>query len=110
MESPTQINIKVHPTQQVMKDTLITPGEAARLKDVSRFTIYSAIAQGRLPSIRILKRLALKRSDVLAWTPTPHAGRPKGFAVSRLTRQRMSKAQKRRWSRGGSARQRKVLQ
>lgn len=77
----------------------ITPDEAARLKGVRRTTIYSAISEGRLPSTRILKRLALKKSDVLAWTPTPHAGRPKGIAVSDLARQRMSEAQKRRWQR-----------
>ena len=81
-----------------MSDTYITPDQAAKLKCVSRFAIYLAIQEGRLPSTRILKRLALKKSDVMAWTPKPHSGRPKGFTISQQTRQRMSQAQRRRWS------------
>ena len=81
------------------KHQYLTPDEAAKLKGVSRTTIYSAIAEGRLAHTRILGRLALKEADVVAWTPTPHSGRPKGIPVSETARARMSAAQQRRRAR-----------
>ena len=80
-------------------EKFLTPAEAAKLKGVSRAAIYAAIADGRLAHIRVLGRLALRTADVLAWTPTPHSGRPKGIPVSPETRARMSAAHKRSWER-----------
>lgn len=76
----------------------LTPDEAARLKGVSRTTIYSAIADGRLPHTRMLGRLALRKADVLAWVPRRYTGRPKGIPASAETRERMSQAHKRWWA------------
>jgi len=80
------------------RQKLFTPDEAARLKGVSRTAIYSAIADGRLAHTRVLGRLALREADVVAWTPRPHSGRPKGIPTTDETKTRMSEAQKRRWA------------
>lgn len=76
---------------------LLTPQEAAWLKKVSRSTIYSAIAEGRLPATRVLGRIAIQEADLKAWMPIPHAGRKKGFAVSPQAKTRMSQARSRWW-------------
>lgn len=78
-------------------EKFLTPGEAAKLKGVSRTTIYSAIATGRLPHVRLLGRLALREADVVAWTPFQSIGRPPGIPISEETKARMSAAHKRRW-------------
>ncbi|MBV9471126.1 MAG: helix-turn-helix domain-containing protein [Abitibacteriaceae bacterium] len=80
-----------------MSEKFLTPGEAANLKGVSRTTIYSAIATGRLPQVRLLGRLALREADVLAWQPFEARGRPPGIPISEETKARMSAAHKRRW-------------
>ena len=81
-----------------MQPDLLTPAQAAQLKGVSRTTIYSAIAEGRLPCVRVLGRLALEKADVLEWTPRKNAGRPRGIIVSDDTRKKMSESHKRRWA------------
>ena len=81
------------------QDTFLTPDQAALAKGVSRTAIYSAIAEGRLPSQRILNRLAIRKTDLESWIPAPHSGRPKGIPVSDKARSRMGEAQKRRWAR-----------
>ena len=87
-----------------LHDDLITAAEAARLKGVTPTAIYTAVSEGRLPHQRVLGHIALKRADVLEWTPIRYAGRPgrasgraPGTAMSEETRQRISEAQKRRW-------------
>jgi excisionase family DNA binding protein len=87
-----------------MEKQLLTPLEAAILKGVSRAAIYTAIKEGRLPHTRILGRIALKKSDVAAWTPMSYKGRPgvnarrpKGLAMSEEAKARISESQKRRW-------------
>ena len=82
-----------------MGKKLLTPAEAAQLKGVSRSTIYSAIAEGRLKHTRVLGRLALQEVDVKAWTPIRYGGRPSGIPMSQEARDRISEAQKRRWKR-----------
>lgn len=81
-----------------LKDKWLTPAQAALLKKVSRATIYTAISESRLPSTRVLGRLALLERDVKEWTPKKNAGRPKGIVVSPETRKRMSEAHKKRWA------------
>lgn len=87
---------------------LITPQEAAKLKNVSRPAIYSAIAEGRLPSVRVLGRIGVREADVLAYQPVKsqarpngirgRGGKPKGILQSAEAKQKMSEAQKRRWA------------
>ena len=88
-------------------DELLTPTQAAQRKGVSRPTIYSAIADGRLPGVRVLGRLALRESDVVAWEPINYAGRPgakgrggrpRGTPATPETRVRLAEAQRRRWA------------
>lgn len=88
-----------------MTKTLLTAGEAAKLKGVSRSAIYAAIAQGRLPHTRILGRLGLEKADVLSWAPMKYrdrpgvgGGRPSGIPMSTEAKKRISNAQKRRWA------------
>ena len=83
---------------RIVNDSFITPDEAAGLKGVSRAAIYAAISERRLHAVKVLKRLALRKSEVLAWAPMPHSGRRKGFTVTEATRRRMSEAQKRRFA------------
>ena len=87
-------------------DDLLTPDEAARLKGVTRGAIYAAVAEGRLPHIKILSRIALRHADVLAWTPVHYrgrlgrkGGRPEGLPTSEETRARLSQAMKQSWAR-----------
>ena len=88
-------------------DKLITPAEAARRKGVSHPTIYSAIADGRLPGVHVLGRLALREDDVEAWEPINYAGRPgvkgrggrpRGTPATPETRARLAEAQRHRWA------------
>lgn len=81
-----------------MKTKLLTVEEAAQLKKVSRATIYSAIAQGRLAHQRVLGKLAVREVDVMAWEPRPHAGRGKGNRMSEEAKSRISASQKKRWA------------
>ncbi len=80
-----------------MKPKLLTAVEAANLKGVSREAIYGAIREGRLPHRKVLGRIAVLEADVLAWTPTPYAGRRKGSRLSEETKAKISASQKRRW-------------
>lgn len=81
-----------------MNKNLLTPDEAAKLKGVSRTTIYSAMAQGRLKHTRILGRLAIEKSDLLMWIPIPYSGRRKGTPMSEAAKARLSVSQKRQWA------------
>lgn len=90
-----------------MGGKLLTVREAARLKGVSPTTIYTAIAEQRLPAITLLNRLALNEHDVMIYEPTRYkdragakgrGGRPTGIAMSGEGKQRISEAQKRRWA------------
>lgn len=90
------------------QEKLLTVGEAAKLKGVATTTLYTAIAEQRLPAVRMLNRIALREADVLRYEPTCYAqrpgvkgrgGRPKGIAMSQEGKQRISEAQKQRWAR-----------
>jgi excisionase family DNA binding protein len=76
---------------------LLTPTQAAEFKGVSRTAVYSAIAEKRLPHVRMLGRLAVSKSDLVAWKPVRYAGRSKCFIVSPEVRAKMSQASKRLW-------------
>ncbi len=85
------------PRNHSLADDLLTPAQAAEFKGVSRTAVYSAIAENRLPCVRILGRLALKKSDLKAWKPVRYAGRSKGFTISPEIRARMSQGAKQMW-------------
>jgi excisionase family DNA binding protein len=46
---------------------LLTPDQVADLLQVSRLTVYRFITAGRLPSIRIGRRLRIRSRDVDRW-------------------------------------------
>lgn len=86
---------------------LLTIPEAAKLKGVATATLYSAVAQGRLPAQWVLNRHAVTEEDVLQYQPTRYAGRggvkgrggrPKGTPMSAMAKARISESQKRRWA------------
>jgi len=60
----------------------LTPKQAAERKGVSLTAIYSAIARGKLPSVRVLDRIALRVADVDSYEPGSYAG------VERTVKQR----------------------
>lgn len=89
-------------------EELLTVGEAAKLRGVSRSTVYTAVAGGRLPHVRVLQRIGLRKADVLAWEPITYAGRlgvkgrggrPPGTPMSQEAKARISATQKARWAR-----------
>ena len=47
----------------------ITPKQAADLKGVTVGAIYKAIERGHIDGVRLLDRVAVKASDIAAWTP-----------------------------------------
>lgn len=57
-------------------DDLVTVNEAAALKGVSRHTIYSAIREETLSSVRVLGKIAVHRAD-LESLEVRERGRPK---------------------------------
>ncbi len=82
-----------------MKHKLLTVGEAARLKGVSRTAIYAAIVRKRLPRRYSRGSLVVREADVLAWESLrKKSGRPKGQSMSDEHKARISEAQKRRWA------------
>ena len=83
----------------MMKSNLLTAAEAAQLKGVSSEAVYAAIRDGRLPYQKVLGRLGVSETDVLAWTLTPRAGRKKGTRLSEEAKAKISESQKQRWAR-----------
>jgi excisionase family DNA binding protein len=81
-----------------MADDWLTAAEAAQIKGVTRSAVYKAIAQQKLPTERVLGRLALRRSAVDAWKPKERTGRRKGTRMSAEARERISEGQRRRWA------------
>ncbi len=84
-------------TMVAMKDTVLTADEVAALKGVTRSAVYAAIADGRLPHVRILGRLAIREGDARSWNPIRSPGRPKGIPMSLDAKKRISVTQKQRW-------------
>jgi excisionase family DNA binding protein len=87
--------------------SLLSVQQAAQLKGVSPSAVYAAVADGRLPHVRVLGRIGLKENDIAAWVPRAYAdrpgtpargGRPLGLPISEETRSRMSEAQRLRWA------------
>ena len=58
-------------------EALLTADEAAEIIGVTRAAVYFAAKDGRLPSERILKRLAFRREDVENYKAT--AGQRNGY-------------------------------
>lgn len=87
--------------------SLLNVQQAAQLKGVSSSAVYAAVADGRLPHVRLLGRIGIKRDDLAAWVPRAYAdrpgtpargGRPLGLPINEETRSRMSQAQRLRWA------------
>lgn len=76
---------------------VLTVGEVARLKGVTRAAVYAAIAQGRLSSLRILGRICIAESDAKVWLPVRWSGRSPGIPMSADAKRRIAASQKRRW-------------
>lgn len=76
---------------------ILTVAEVAQLKGVTRAAVYAAIAQERLPHLRLLGRKGIREDDARAWQPTRWAGRPQGIPMSAHAKRRISESQKRRW-------------
>lgn len=55
-------------------DEFLTTKDAAQLKGVSIATIYKAIEEKRLPSTRVLGRIAIKPADLEAYEPGSYGG------------------------------------
>jgi excisionase family DNA binding protein len=49
------------------RDVLLTPPQVAKRRGCARGTVYRAILQGRLPSVRVLGRLGVWQRDADAW-------------------------------------------
>lgn len=81
-----------------MQETLITPKEAAELKDVSPRTVYKAISEGKLPHIIQLGRFALRKMDVEAWQPGTRGGAYNTKPMSDSAKEKLSESQRRRWA------------
>ncbi len=77
-----------------MDKDLLTPDDAAKLKGVSRTAIYAAIAEKRLKHIRVLGHLAVRKADLLSWTPARYAGRPKGIPMTDEGKARVNSGEK----------------
>ena len=85
-------------------ENYLTVTQAARLKGVSRQTVYAAIEDKRLPHATKLGRTVVKRADVLAWDLSlSKPGRKKGQPVSELHRARISEGIKANWQRRKSS-------
>jgi excisionase family DNA binding protein len=64
-----------------MQQDYLTPEEAAERKGVSRQSVYTAIRRGKLPSVRMLGRLAVRREDVDAMEFAPPNGQRRGMKL-----------------------------
>lgn len=64
--------------ENVRFEELISLSEAARLRSVSRTTVYRAIERGDLSATLIAGRQVLARGAVLAWQPASHGGKRQG--------------------------------
>lgn len=90
----------------VPESELLSVSQAARLKGVAATTIYRAVNQGRLPHVRVLGHVGVRKADLLAWTPVAYGGRsgakgrggrPCGTPMSEEAKARISSAQKESW-------------
>jgi excisionase family DNA binding protein len=57
---------------------LVSVTEAADRRGVTRHAIYKALREGRLSSVTVLGKTALKVADVDAWESGGHGGRRPG--------------------------------
>lgn len=81
-------------------DTLLTVSQAARLKGVTRTTIYNAIASKRLRTVQALGRTAIQESDLKASDiGQGKSGRPAGKPLSAAHRVALKAAHKKRKNR-----------
>ena len=54
---------------QAMESTLISTGECAERKGITRQAVFEAIKRGDIPAIRIGRNFAIKSEDCDAFTP-----------------------------------------
>lgn len=67
--------------QPIDLSDLMTPLNAAAYKGVSISAVYKAMKGGKLATIEVLGKRALRRTDVDAWTPAGHGGARRGKAA-----------------------------
>ncbi len=78
---------------------LLTAQEAAERKRVSLATVYKAVRDGRLTSVRTDGRLMFEDAEVARWSPSTHGGPrrrrelPAELASPRRTLERLIRAQ-----------------
>jgi excisionase family DNA binding protein len=78
---------------------LLTAQEAAERKRVSLATVYKAVRDGKLASVRSSGRLMFADSEVARWSPSTHGGPrrrrelPAELASPRRTLQKLVRAQ-----------------
>lgn len=61
-----------------MERMLLRPGEAAELLGFSRSTVYSLIASGQLPSVRIGNSTRVPLAGLRAWLASKSAAQAEG--------------------------------
>ena len=80
-----------------MNDDYLSVPQVAQLKGVSRSAVYKAVQEARLPSVRLVGRPAIKRSDAVAWVPGTRTGRRQGRPVTEETKAKIAASQRNRW-------------
>lgn len=78
---------------------LLTAQEAAERKRVSLATVYKAVREGKLPTVRSNGRLMFEDPEVARWSPSTHGGPrrrrdlPAELASPRRTLEKLIRAQ-----------------
>lgn len=80
-----------------MAEKLLTISAVARIKGVSRTTVYNAIASGRLTNLNSEGPPVLREIEVNAWVPERAGGARNVSPMSKAAKERLSESQKRRW-------------
>ncbi len=69
----------------------ISVSEAAKRKGMSRSAMYQAVAEGRIPHVMLVGKIALKEKDVDAYEPLPNDQRKGVSLKARRPARRRSK-------------------
>ena len=60
---------------EISEFSYLSIAEAAALLGVNRSAIYQAVRAGRLATVILMGKKAIRREDVLAYTPKPYSRR-----------------------------------
>lgn len=87
------------PQHQLMSSEDLSISQASRLLGVSRPTLYSAIADGRLPQRHVLDRLVVTEAEIkAAGLGKTKRGRAEGKPITEAHKKAISEAQRRSWA------------